>query len=67
MLFRSAVVVDLAMIAAAFVLFRIFDVLKPPPANGLQRLGGGLGILVDDLVAGAMALVVLQLVVRLAF
>ena len=46
---------------------RIFDVLKPPPANGLQRLGGGLGILVDDLVAGAMALVVLQLVVRLAF
>lgn len=62
-----AVVVDLAMIAAAFVLFRIFDVLKPPPANGLQRLGGGLGILVDDLVAGAMALVVLQLVVRLAF
>ncbi len=49
---------------AGFLLFRVFDVLKPPPANGLQRLPGGLGILVDDLVAGLMAAIVLQLGVR---
>lgn len=61
----SATMVDLAMVAAGFLLFRIFDILKPPPANGLQRLGGGAGILVDDLVAGAMAGIVLQVGARL--
>lgn len=41
---------------AAFLLFRAFDIVKPPPARGLQRLRGGTGILVDDLIAGAYAL-----------
>ena len=40
---------------AGFVLFRIFDVVKPPPARGLQALRGGVGIVVDDLIAGAYA------------
>lgn len=38
----------------AFILFRILDILKPPPARGLQRLRGGLGVMLDDIVAGAM-------------
>ena len=46
-------------VGVAFVLFRITDILKLPPANGLQRLKGGWGILVDDLVAGVQAGVVL--------
>jgi len=41
---------------SAFVLFRVFDIIKPPPARGLQRLDGGAGVLVDDLFAGAYAL-----------
>jgi phosphatidylglycerophosphatase A len=41
---------------AAFVLFRLFDVLKPFPANVSQRLRGGLGVMVDDLVASLYAL-----------
>lgn len=41
---------------ASFLLFRAFDIVKPPPARGLQRLGGGAGILVDDLLAGLYAL-----------
>lgn len=52
-------------LAGAFVAFRIFDILKLPPANGLQRVKGGWGILLDDLVAGAQALIVVQLVTRL--
>lgn len=40
----------------AFLLFRASDIVKPPPARGLQRLGGGVGILVDDLIAGLYAL-----------
>ena len=42
-------------IGLAFVLWRVADILKPWPANGLQRLGGGLGILIDDLIAAVYA------------
>jgi phosphatidylglycerophosphatase A len=45
----------------ALLLFRIFDILKPPPARQLERLPGGWGILLDDVAAGIFALVVLQL------
>ena len=50
---------------SAFVVFRIIDIIKPPPARNLEQIKGGMGILVDDLVAGAMALVVVQLAWRL--
>lgn len=39
----------------AFVLFRILDIAKPPPIRQLERLPGGLGIMADDLAAGAVA------------
>ncbi len=45
---------------AAFVLFRVFDVLKPPPARQLERLPAGWGILLDDLAAGVMTNIVLR-------
>ncbi len=38
-------------LTAAFVLFRLFDVLKPEPANWVQRWPGGWGITADDVVA----------------
>jgi phosphatidylglycerophosphatase A len=53
-----------AVIAAAFLLFRAFDIVKPWPAGRLQRLPAGWGIVIDDLVAGAMALAVMQVVLR---
>ena len=47
---------------AGFVLFRCFDILKPWPVGALdRRVEGGLGIMLDDLVAGFMALGLLQL------
>jgi phosphatidylglycerophosphatase A len=47
---------------AAFVLFRLFDILKPPPAGWLDRtLPGGWGILLDDVVAGAYVRLLLGL------
>lgn len=55
---RTAIA-TVSAIAVAFVLFRIFDILKLPPAHGLQRLKGGWGILVDDLIAGVQAGIVL--------
>jgi phosphatidylglycerophosphatase A len=49
---------------AGFVLFRAFDILKPPPIRLLERLPEGLGIMVDDLGAGIYGLVVLQLLLQ---
>ena len=43
------------VLAAAFVLFRAFDVLKPPPARQLEALPGGFGIMADDLAAAVYA------------
>ena len=50
-----------AVLLTAFVLFRIFDVVKPFPANVSQRIGGGVGVMADDLIAGAYALAVVLL------
>jgi phosphatidylglycerophosphatase A len=47
-------------IVAGFVLFRIFDVLKPFPAARLEKLHGGLGVMADDAVAAVYANVSLR-------
>jgi len=39
-----------------WIFTRVFDILKPPPANSLQRLPGGLGIVIDDFFAALYAL-----------
>lgn len=44
----------------AFFLFRVFDVIKPYPANRLERLPGGLGVMADDGVAAIYANLVLR-------
>ncbi|HEX6791384.1 MAG TPA: phosphatidylglycerophosphatase A [Candidatus Krumholzibacteria bacterium] len=51
----------LAGVAAAFVLFRIFDVWKPFPIDRLQSLPRGWGIVADDMVAGIYTRAVLML------
>lgn len=45
---------------AAFALFRLFDISKPPPIRRLERLPGGYGIMLDDVLAGVYAGVCLQ-------
>lgn len=43
----------------AFILFRFFDIIKPPPIGWAdKRVAGGLGIMLDDIIAGVMALIV---------
>ena len=46
---------------AGFVLFRVFDVIKPYPTNRLERLPGGLGIMADDAMAAIYANIGLRL------
>jgi len=46
---------------AGFFLFRVFDILKPPPARQMERiLQGGWGVVMDDVAAGIMANIVLR-------
>jgi phosphatidylglycerophosphatase A len=46
---------------AGFLLFRIFDIIKPFPVNKADNIPGGFGIMFDDIVAGLYALGTLQL------
>lgn len=50
-------------IIIGFILFRIFDIWKPWPVNWAdKKLEGGLGIMLDDVIAGIYALIILQLI-----
>lgn len=56
----------LAWQTTAFVLFRFFDIVKPPPIRWVdERTRGGLGVMFDDLLAAGYTLLVLALLVRL--
>ncbi len=55
----------LSVLAVQFFLFRLFDVLKPPPARRFEKLPAGWGIVTDDLVAGLYANLIGQVIFRL--
>jgi phosphatidylglycerophosphatase A len=57
-----AIPADWQHAALSLVLFRFFDILKPPPVRQLERFHGGTGIMLDDVGAGIYALAVAQLI-----
>ncbi len=53
-------------VLAGFVVFRLFDILKPWPISWVdRRIHGGLGIMLDDILAAVFSVIVLQIAVRL--
>ena len=54
-------------VAVGFILFRGFDIVKPPPVRQLERLPEGTGIVADDIAAGVYALAIMQLLLRFGF
>ncbi len=52
-------------LAMGFLLFRVFDIWKPPPVSLAERLPGGLGIMADDLAAGGVVNLILPVVLGL--
>jgi phosphatidylglycerophosphatase A len=46
-----------------FLLFRVFDVVKPPPAASLEHLPGGFGVMLDDAMAGLYAHATMRILV----
>ena len=53
-------------VIAAFLAFRLFDIVKPYPAGAAERLPGGWGIMADDVVAGLYAYAMVRLLIWLA-
>ncbi len=55
-------------IILGFILYRFFDILKPWPISWLDKhVNGGFGIMIDDIFAGVVAFVVIQLLIRFTF
>ena len=57
-----AIPADWQHAALSLILFRLFDILKPPPIRQLERLPAGTGIMLDDVAAGLFALATAQLI-----
>jgi phosphatidylglycerophosphatase A len=59
-----AVPVSWQSLLLGFILFRGFDIVKPPPVRQLEQLPEGAGIVIDDVAAGLYALAVMQIALR---
>ena len=53
------------LMLCGFVLFRLMDIFKPYPINISQQLGGGFGIMLDDILAAIYAAIILQIILFL--
>lgn len=51
-------------ILCAFALFRLFDIVKLPPCRRLEKISGSWGVLLDDVMAGIYANIIMQILVR---
>jgi len=60
-----AVPVSWKSLLLGFILFRGFDIVKPPPVRQLEKLPEGVGIVIDDVAAGLYALAVMQIALHL--
>ena len=52
-------------ILLAFIIWRVLDIVKPFPANIAEKLNGGLGIMMDDIIAGIYALAISHIIINL--
>ncbi len=59
-----AVPVSWKSVLLGFILFRGFDIVKPPPVRQLERLPEGFGIVIDDVGAGLYALAIMQVLLH---
>jgi phosphatidylglycerophosphatase A len=58
---------NLLTLFLGFILFRVFDIVKPPPISTIEkRLQGGLGVVMDDVLAGVFANATLRLLLIVA-
>ncbi len=53
---------NLVYVLGAFLIWRIFDIIKPFPANYVEKIKGGWGIMLDDIIAGFYSFIVIQII-----
>lgn len=57
-------IINVSLFILAFILFRFFDIIKPPPIGWAdKKVAGGLGIMLDDIIAGIMAMLILLVLI----
>lgn len=57
-------IINASLFILAFILFRFFDIIKPPPIGWAdKKVAGGLGIMLDDIIAGIMAMLILLVLI----
>lgn len=56
---------SLWIIILGFILFRVFDILKPPPAKAIEKFSGSFGVMFDDIIAAIYTNAILQIVSRI--
>ncbi len=54
-------------ILAAFVIWRVLDIVKPFPARQMEKLNGGLGIMMDDIVSGIYSMIIMHIIIYLTY
>ncbi|NQT45909.1 MAG: phosphatidylglycerophosphatase A [Candidatus Omnitrophica bacterium] len=54
----------LSYLLIGFIIFRLFDIIKPPPAKAAEGLREGWGIMTDDLIAGLYTQIILRIITR---
>lgn len=58
---------DIVIIAAAFFLWRILDIVKPFPASRLEDITGGWGVMLDDVMSAVYSLIIMHLIVYIFY
>jgi phosphatidylglycerophosphatase A len=53
------------IVITSFLLWRILDIIKPEPARMLEKIKGGFGIMLDDVISAAYSLIIMHLIVYL--
>ena len=53
---------NLVYVLGAFLIWRVFDIIKPFPANYFEKIKGGWGIMLDDIIAGFYSFIVIQII-----
>ena len=62
----AGVAPSVSAVILGFCLFRVFDIIKPWPCSAIDRkIGGGLGVTLDDVAAGIYAAIVMQIMIRI--
>lgn len=58
---------NVLFISGAFIIWRLFDIIKPFPANSVEKIKGGWGIVLDDVISGFYSFIVIQIILYFVY